>query len=58
MVLVVVLDTQLRFGSPLALRPHSRRFTHAGSAEAALEAIEKVSQHNLGLLAIQFIVLF
>jgi len=34
----------------LALRPRPHRFTHAGSAEAALEAIEKVSEHNLGLL--------
>jgi len=34
----------------LALRRRLHRFTHAGSAEAALEAIEKVSEHNLGLL--------
>lgn len=48
--LVVVLDTSLRIRGSLALRPHLRRFTHAGSAEAALEAIEKVNEHNPGLL--------
>lgn len=43
LVLVVVLDTLLGVGSPLAPGPRLRRFTHAGSSEAALEAIEKVS---------------
>ena len=43
LVLVVVLDTLLGVGSPLAPGPRLHRFTHAGSFEAALEAIKKVS---------------
>lgn len=45
-MLVVVLHTELRVGDPLASRPRSHRFPHAGSAEAALEAIETVSENN------------
>lgn len=43
LVLVVVVDTLLGVGSPLALGPRLHRFTHAGSFEAALEAFKKVS---------------
>lgn len=39
----MVVDTLLGVGSPLALGPRLHRFTHAGSFEAALEAIKKVS---------------
>lgn len=47
LVLVVVLDTLLGVGSPLAPGPRLHRFTHAGSFEAALEAIKKVSSTSI-----------
>lgn len=39
---MVVLDTLLGVGNPLAPGPRLHRFTHAGSFQAALEAIKKV----------------